>query len=114
MKEITFTVAECSEFKTMGELHEGIETIEEAIKFYHLIDPTRMNGIPCIGANFHEPGTEDYMDDEADLLIAGRLESSSLGLFLDIEDANAPKLLEAILVLKKEFPQERGVADDKS
>lgn len=106
MKEITFTVAECSEFKTMGELHEGIETIEEAIKLYHSIDPTRMNGIPCIGINFHEPGTEDYMDDEADLLIAGRIETSSLGLFLDTENANEPKLLNAIEVLKKEFPQE--------
>lgn len=106
MKEITFTVAECSEFKTMGEIHEGIETIEEAIKLYHSIDPTRMNGIPCIGANFHEPGTEDYMDDEADLLIAGRIETNSLGLFLDVENANEPKLLNAIEVLKKEFPQE--------
>lgn len=106
MKEITFTVAECSEFKTMGELHEGIETIEEAIKLYHSIDPTRMNGIPCIGINFHEPGTEDYMDDEADLLIAGRIETSSLGFFLDVENAKEPKLLNAIEVLKKEFPQE--------
>lgn len=106
MKEITFTVAECSEFKTMGEIHEGIETIEEAIKLYHSIDPTRMNGIPCIGVNFHEPGTEDYMDDEADLLIAGRIETSCLGLFLDVENANEPKLLNAIEVLKKEFPQE--------
>ena len=106
MKEITFTVAECSEYKTMGELHEGIETIEEAIKLYHSIDPTRMNGIPCISINFHEPGTEDYMDDEANLLIAGRIESSSLGLFLDAENANEPKLLNAIEVLKKEFPQE--------
>lgn len=106
MKEITFTVAECSEFKTMGEIHEGIETIEEAIKLYHSIDPTRMNGIPCIGINFHEPGTEDYMDDEADLLIAGRIETSSLGLFLDVENAKEPKLLNAIEVLKKEFPQE--------
>lgn len=106
MKEVTFTVAECNEFKTMGEYHEGIETIEEAIKIYRSIDPTRMNGIPCIGINFHEPGTEDYMDDEADLLIAGRLESSSLGLFLNAENANEPKLLNAIEVLKKEFPQE--------
>lgn len=105
MKEITFSVAECSEFKTMGELHEGIETIEEAIKLYHSIDPTRMNGIPCIGINFHEPGTEDYMDDEADLLIAGRMEINCLDLFLNSEEANNPKLVEAIDILKREFSQ---------
>lgn len=105
MKEITFSVAECSEFKTMGELHEGIETIEEAIKLYHSIDPTRMNGIPCIGINFHEPGTEDYMDDEADLLIAGRMEINCLELFLNSEEANNPKLVEAIDILKREFLQ---------
>ena len=28
---VTFTVAECGEFHNMGEYHEGIETIEEAI-----------------------------------------------------------------------------------
>lgn len=105
MKEITFSVAECSEFKTMGELNEGIETIEEAIKLYHSIDPTRMNGIPCIGINFHEPGTEDYMDDEADLLIAGRMEINCLELFLNSEEANNPKLVEAIDILKREFSQ---------
>ena len=105
MKEITFSVAECSEFKTMGELHEGIETIEEAIKLYHSIDPTRMNGIPCIGINFHEPGPEDYMDDEADLLIAGRMEINCLELFLNSEEANNPKLVEAIDILKREFSQ---------
>lgn len=86
-------------------LHEGIETIEEAIKLYHSIDPTRMNGIPCIGINFHEPGTEDYMDDEADLLIAGRMEINCLELFLNSEEANNPKLVEAIDILKREFSQ---------
>lgn len=34
---ITFTVAECGEFHNMGEYHEGIETIEEAMKLYNAI-----------------------------------------------------------------------------
>ena len=31
--EITFTVAECGEFHSMGEYREGIESMEEAEKF---------------------------------------------------------------------------------
>ena len=57
---ITFTVAECGEFHNMGEYHEGIETIEEAIKIYNAIDPSRMHGIPSIGVNMHIEGTEEW------------------------------------------------------
>ena len=39
---ITFTVAECGEFHTIGEFHEGIETIEEAMKLYNAINPSHM------------------------------------------------------------------------
>ena len=56
---ITFTVAECGEFHNMGEYHEGIETIEEAIKIYNAIDPSRMNGIPSIGVNMHIEGQKN-------------------------------------------------------
>ena len=104
-KKATFYVAECSEFPSMGQFYESIETIEEAIKKYHSIDPVRIYGIPCIGICFHEPGAEDYMDDKSDLLIAGRLKLNNLGLFLGSENVKNPKLLEAIEVLKKEFPQ---------
>ena len=33
-------------------------------------------------------------------------DGASAGLFLDVENANEPNLLNAIEVLKKEFPQE--------
>ena len=59
---ITFTVAECGEFHNMGEYHEGIETIEEAMKLYNAIDPSRMHGIPSIGVNMHIEGTEEWED----------------------------------------------------
>ena len=58
---VTFTVAECGEFHNMGEYHEGIETIEEAIQIYQAIDPSRMNGIPSIGVNMHIEGTEEFL-----------------------------------------------------
>ena len=47
--EVTLTVAECSEFHNMGELHEGIATVKEAIEIFEQIPPDRMNGIPAIG-----------------------------------------------------------------
>ena len=65
---MTFTVAECGEFHNMGEYHEGIETIEEAIQIYQAIDPSRMNGIPSIGVNMHIEGTEEWEDEEADIV----------------------------------------------
>ena len=50
---ITFTVAECSEFHSLGEYHEGIQTLEEAATIYREIPPERMHGIPAIGINLH-------------------------------------------------------------
>ncbi len=52
----------------MGEYHEGIETIEEAMKLYNAIDPSRMHGIPSIGVNMHIEGTEEWEDEEADIV----------------------------------------------
>lgn len=47
--EVSFTVAECSEFHNMGELHENIPTVKEAIDIFRQIPPDRMHGIPAIG-----------------------------------------------------------------
>ena len=50
---LTFTVAECGEYHSLGEYHEGIRTLEEAVVIYEKIPPERMNGIPSIGINLH-------------------------------------------------------------
>lgn len=46
---ISFYVAECGEFHNMGEFHEGIGTLEEAVAFYNQIPAGRMNGVKSIG-----------------------------------------------------------------
>ena len=51
--EVTLTVAECGEFHTMGEFHEGIATVEEALMIFNSIPPERMHGIPAIGIHMH-------------------------------------------------------------
>ncbi len=66
--EIRFTVAECGEFHTMGEYHENISTLEEAVKVWEQIPPERMHGIPAIGIHIHTPGDEPYQDTEMDIL----------------------------------------------
>ena len=38
-------VSECSEFHNLGEFHEGIETVDEAIKLYNQIPPERMSAV---------------------------------------------------------------------
>ena len=70
---ITFTVAECGEFHNMGEYHEGIETIEEAMNLYNAIDPSRMHGIPSIGVNMHIEGTEEWEDEQLDIVSVKRI-----------------------------------------
>ena len=83
---ITFTVAECGEFHTMGEFHEGIETIEEAMKLYNTIDPSRMHGIPSIGVNMHIDGTEEWEDEEADIVRENCIDMDFLNYTPELRD----------------------------
>ena len=45
---VTLSVYECSEFHSMGEVHEGIKSVDEAIRVWNSIPPSRMNGIKSI------------------------------------------------------------------
>ena len=65
---VTLTVAECGEFHNLGEFHEGIETVEEAVRLFNEIPPERMNGIPSIGIHIHTEGAELFEDVEMDIV----------------------------------------------
>lgn len=45
---VTLSVYECSEFHSMGEVYEGIKSVDEAIRVWNSIPPSRMNGIKSI------------------------------------------------------------------
>ena len=45
---VTLSVYECSEFHSMGDVHEGIKSVDEAIRVWNSIPPSRMNGIKSI------------------------------------------------------------------
>ena len=68
---VTLTVAECGEFHNLGEYHEGIADVPEAIAIFNQILPERMNGIPSIGINIHTEGTESYEDTQMDIVSGG-------------------------------------------
>ncbi|RGI13339.1 YodL domain-containing protein [Roseburia sp. TF10-5] len=100
---ITFTVAECGEFHNMGEYHEGIETIEEAMKLYNAIDPSRMHGIPSIGVNMHVEGTEEWEDEQADIVSGKRIDVDFLNYTPELRDT--PKVQDAIKMLIAAYPE---------
>ena len=38
------------------------------MKLYNAINPSHMHGIPSIGVNMHIDGTEEWEDEEADIV----------------------------------------------
>lgn len=100
---ITFTVAECGEFHNMGEYHEGIETIEEAMKLYNAIDLSRMHGIPSIGVNMHIEGTEEWEDEEADIVRGNCIDVDFLNYTPELRDT--PTVQDALKKLIAAYPE---------
>ena len=99
---ITFTVAECGEFHTMGEFHEGIETIEEAMQLYNVIDPSCMHGIPSLGVNMHIDGTEEWEDEEADIVRGNCIDVDFLNYTPELRDT--PTVQDALKKLIAAYP----------
>ena len=64
---VTFIVAECSEFHSLGECHEGVATAEEAVEIFESIPTDRMNGIKSIGISV--PNADDGYPIEMDVVV---------------------------------------------
>lgn len=101
-KTVTLTVAECGEFHSLGESHENIAGVEEAIAVWKSIPPERMSGIPSIGINIHTEGTERYEDVEMDILSGKVIDLEVLDYVPDITDD--PKAIEVIAELIDKLP----------
>ena len=98
----TLSVAECGEFHNMGEYHEGIASVDEALAIFHQIPPERMNGIPSIGINVHTEGTESYQDTTIDIVSGKVADLEVLDYVPDISDD--PKAIEMITELIDKLP----------
>ena len=81
---LTFTVAECGEYHSLGKFYEGIGTLEEAIKLYLQIPPGRRHGIPAIGINIHVEGTDRVQDSQADILSGSEIDAGVTSLMPEI------------------------------
>ncbi len=100
---VTLTVAECGEFHNLGEYHESIAGVEEAIAIFNQIPPERMNGIPSIGINIHTEGTESYEGTQMDIVSGGVADLEFLDYVPDI--AGNPQAMEVIVELLAKLPE---------
>lgn len=99
---MTFTVAECGEYHSLGEYHEGIKTLEEAAIIYRKIPPERMNGIPAIGINLHVEGTEKWEDIQADVLTGDTIDAGIISCLPEFGDN--PQVQAAVKEIIERFP----------
>ena len=102
-QQVTFTVAESSEFHSFGELHEGIPTLQDAIKIYEkLCEESKLNAIPALGINLHTVGTQEHEDVQWDFLSGGRLGLEGL-MYLPEMSQNA-EVMEALHQIAEYYP----------
>ena len=100
---ITFYVAECTEFPVLGEYHERLETLQEAMELYEKIPAERMNGIKGIGFCL-EDGS--IYDGNFDLMVMGEMQTEFINEIPQYRDSplvqNAISDMEEILSKQKE------------
>lgn len=73
--KIRFYVAECVEFPVLGEFHENLESLQDAMELYEKIPAERMNGIKGIGFCL-EDGS--IYDGNCDLMVMGKMQTESI------------------------------------
>lgn len=71
---VTFTVAECGEYHSLGEYYEDIGTLEEAAAIYRKLQTGRMNGIPSIGIKIYAEGTPETEAVQLDILSGSEID----------------------------------------
>ncbi|WP_027422149.1 hypothetical protein [Lachnobacterium bovis] len=104
---ISFYVAECGEFHSMGEFHENL-TLQQAVDIYKSITSDRMNGVKTNGFVIND---DQLLANEYDLVVGNRLNMQEMKDIL-------PDLAEHSLVVKaadeitKLLPELNGTEKD--
>ena len=103
-EQVSFYVAECSEFHSLGEFEEGL-TLPEAVELYRKIPPERMNGVKAIGISMKDA---DGFSHEWDLVRGGKLQLEEMKEFVPQMAGNpsVQKAAEEIQDLMPELRQE--------
>lgn len=96
--EVTYTVAECGEFHSMGRYWDDIKDVQEAIALWKEFQDSPLNGIPSIGILVHTPGQTDLEDEQLDLLSGQKINLDMMQYYPVIckEEAAIEKICELI------------------
>lgn len=96
--EITFTVAECGEFHSLGRYRDDISNAEEAIALWKVYQKGPLNGIPSIGIQIHKPGQTEMEDTQVDLVSGKTIDLDMLRYYPEInaEEAAIQKICELV------------------
>ena len=96
--EITFTVAECGEFHSLGRYWDDISNAEEAIALWKEYQKGPLNGIPSIGIQIHKPGQTEMEDTQVDLVSGKTIDLDMLRYYPEInaEEAAIQKICELV------------------
>lgn len=100
---ITFYVAECMEFPILGEWHEEITSLQEAVALYEKIPAERMNGIKGIGFTLYDGSLYDGMPQE--MMSAGIVDRADVNEIQQYRES--PLVQKALDELEAMYPPER-------
>lgn len=82
-RAVSFTVAECSEFHNMGEFHENIATLKEAMEIFERIPPERMSAIPAVGIRVADKENPEQVA-EMDVIVGNHIDLQLLDYIPEI------------------------------
>lgn len=96
--EITFTVAECGEFHSLGRYRDDISNAEEAIAVWKEYQKGSLNGIPSIGIQIHKPGQPEMEDMQVDLVFGKTIDLDMLRYYpeINMEETAIKKIRELV------------------
>lgn len=101
VQTLTFYVAECMEFPSLGEYHDYL-TFQEAVRLYEAIPCERMNGIKGIGFVLHTEGTDENLDISMGVLEGQTIDVDTINMVPELRDH--PLVQQAIRDLIAQFP----------
>lgn len=96
--KITYTVAECGEFHSMGRYRDNIENVNEAIALWNEYKKGTLNGVPSIGILVHTPGQSERDDTQVDLVSGKTIDLDMIRYYPEIntEEAAIQKICELV------------------
>ena len=96
--KITYTVAECGEFHSMGRYRDNIENVNEAIALWNEYKKGTLNGVPSIGILVHTPGQTELEDVQVDLVSGKTMDLDMIRYYPEIntEETAIQKICELV------------------